>query len=150
MDYFKKIDTPAGTLEADPKITILELTRGRLLSGELIFSADCNYDLHVTFYLSTFRLAPFNRDSNYVGDDCKVNIFFDQDMHKQPHRLGILTWNVSDQASLCCLLCIHFDPFGLPRTNKTFEELSKELTPGYKKGTERNAPPIAIAEPFRT
>lgn len=144
MDYFKKIVTPADTLESDPLITVLELTRGRLLLGEIIFSDDCNYHLHLAFYLSSFRLAPFNRDSNYCGDNCKIDVFFDQDMHLQPHRLGIASWNESDQAALTALVCIHFDPFGNPRTSKSFEQLSRELTPGYKKGTERNAPPPKI------
>jgi len=148
MDYFLKITTPAGTKETQPLISTVELTKGTLISGEIIFSEGCNCYHHVAFYISTFRLAPFNRDQNYVGDNCQLNIFFDQDLHKQPHRLTILTWNDDQQSSQYVLVSLHLDPFAKPRSNKSFEQLTKELVPGYKKGSERNAIPNENTEAF--
>lgn len=141
MDYFVKISTPTQTLQTDPLITTIELTRGRLLTGYIIFPTDSAYSLHVAFYISSIRLAPWNRESDYMGHNCKIDIFFDQDLHHQPHRIHIVTWNDSLQIPITCLIGLHFDPFTDPRSTKTFEELARDLVPGYVKGTERNAVP---------
>ena len=148
MDYFTRIATPAGTKESDPHITVMELTRGRLVSGELIFNSSCDCKHHIIFCISTFRLAPFNQDANYLGDDMTVHISFDQDFHKQPHRLHILSWNDDAQSMVHALCSLHFDPFSKPRSTKSFEDFSKTLVPGYMKGVERNAKPTENTQTF--
>jgi hypothetical protein len=141
MDYFVNIETPSGTSESNPLITTVNLTKGILVSGQIIFSDDCDYKHHITFYIADTRLAPFNRDQNYVGDNSIIKVNFDQDFHKPPFQLQIVTWNTDKQSAKRVLIELFLDPFGKQRTNKNFIQLSKELIDGYLKGTERNAVP---------
>lgn len=141
MDYFALIETPAATQEAEPLITTLELTAGRLIGGQVIYPEGSLWLHHIRLYLASFVLAPRNLDADYSGENCSIDLDLDHDMFGDPHRLHIKSWNKNEQSALTAMVVIHLDPYAKPRHKKSFLAKAADLVPGYVKGTERRIPP---------
>lgn len=72
MDFAKYIETPANTTRADPLITSVPLTRGRLTGGFLYFPSGPAGKLHFLARIAAHQIIPFNTGESLRLNDCVV------------------------------------------------------------------------------
>jgi len=95
VDFIRYISTPLGTAEADPTITTIKLTRGRLSGGFVFFPSGPAGNLHFQARIGAHQLIPFNKAESYHMDDCMVPLHLDIDLLTPPYIIDCLTWNTS-------------------------------------------------------
>ena len=111
MDFTKYISTPAGTTEANPLVTPLKLTKGRLIGGFLYFPSGPAGVLHFLARIGIHQILPFNTGENFRLDDAVFRFSLGIDLADQPHVIDLITWN--DSITLPHVLTVNFelDPY---------------------------------------
>lgn len=107
MDFCKYISTPAGTTEAAPLVTRLELTHGRLVGGFIYFPAGPAGVLHLQVKIGIHQILPFNTGESIRLDDCVFPFSLGIDLSEPPFYVDVVTWN--DSLSYAHALTILFN-----------------------------------------
>lgn len=110
MDILQYISTPKNTLEADPLITTVKLTRGRLTGGSLFFPSGPAGKLHFLARVGVHQLIPFNTGQNLSLDDCVLPLSLGIDLLEPPFELVCETWNDSTLYDHALTLVINIEP----------------------------------------
>lgn len=128
MDFTQYISTPVGKTEADPLITTIKLSRGRLIGGFVFFPSGPAGKLHFLARIGIHQIIPFNTGQNLALDDCVVPLSFGIDLLEPPYEVDIVTWNESTQYAHVLTVCFSLDP----RREKKYDlkSLVEELSHG--------------------
>ena len=110
MDIVQYISTPINTTEADPLITIIKLTRGRLAGGVLYFPSGPAGKLHFIARIGLHQIIPFNTGQNLRLDDCVLPLSIGIDLLEPPFELDCETWNDSTLYDHALTLVLHLEP----------------------------------------
>lgn len=133
MDFVYKIDTPLGTPPSDPKITVAQLTLGRLIGGFVFFPSGPAGTLHLVIRSSSHQIAPFNTGSDYALDDCVIPLHFGIDFFQPPVSLNFFTWNTSVSYEHTLTVSLFIEP--LYRKKRVIDSIKNAFsgTKGYQK-----------------
>lgn len=133
MDFIQYITTPESTTAADPQITTLKLTRGRLHSGWIFFPSGPAGELHFQAKIESHQISPFNADESIHLNDCVVPLSFGIDLSEPPFEIKLITWNLSTLYAHALSVCISIIPKG--RKGFNLDTLANEFagTNGYHK-----------------
>jgi len=110
MDILQYISTPKNTLETDPLITTIKLTRGRLTGGSMYFPSGPAGKLHFIARIGVHQIIPFNTGQNIRLDDCVVPLSLGIDLLEPPFELDCETWNDSTLYDHALTLVLHIEP----------------------------------------
>jgi len=99
LDFVLYISTPKNTSKADPLITSLKLTKGRLTGGFLFFPSGPAGKLHFIARMGRHQILPFNAGQSYRLDDCVVNFDLGIKLYEPPFIVDCITWNESTEYS---------------------------------------------------
>lgn len=110
MDFVKYISTPVGRDVANPLITTLKLTRGRLTSGFLFFPSGPAGTLHFLARVGIHQIIPFNTGENFRLDDCVVPFTMGVDLLEPPYQIECVTWNDSTLYEHVLTVCFSLEP----------------------------------------
>jgi hypothetical protein len=110
MDILQYISTPKNTLEADPLITTIKLTKGRLTGGSLFFPSGPSGKLHFIARIGVHQIIPFNTGQNLRLDDCVVPLSLGFDLIEPPFDLDCETWNDSTLYDHVLTLILNIEP----------------------------------------
>ncbi|MBA7604201.1 hypothetical protein ES703_11320 [subsurface metagenome] len=137
MDYIAYISTPKENNEANPLITPLRLSRGRLVGGFLYFPRGPSGYLHFIARIGVHQILPYNAAENYRLNRCIVPLHLDIDFFQPPYIIDCVTWN--DSADYAHVLTVGFflDPFKKPRTGGGIISTMINAVTGYKTGGDR-------------
>lgn len=112
MDYAVKIDTAHSVYtRAAPKLTTLQMSRGRLAGGWIYFPSGPAGLLHLIILRAKFQITPVNQHQSYALDDVMVPLHLGIDLDQPPYQITILTWNDSTQYDHTLTLSLTLDPF---------------------------------------
>lgn len=125
MDFAKYISTPVGKTEADPLITTLKLTKGRLTGGFLYFPSGPAGVLHFYARMGVHQILPFNTDEDFRLDDCAMPFTLGIDLVEPPYSVDCVTWNDSALYAHALTICFSLEPHGSKRYD--LETLISEL-----------------------
>lgn len=133
MDFLAYISTPKNTGSADPEITPLRLTKGRLVGGFLFYPSGPAGTLHFLARIGLHQILPFNQGENFRLDDCVVPFSLGIDLAEPPFVIDLVTWNDSNSHAHVLSVCFFLVPSG--RKKFTLDTLKKALfnTEGYPK-----------------
>ena len=115
MDFVKYISTPKETAEANPLVTKLKLTKGRLTGGFLYFPYGPAGTLHFMALIGIHQILPFNTGENFRLDDAVVHFSLGIDLAEPPFVIDLITWNDSTTFDHACTVCFFLDPHAKPR-----------------------------------
>ena len=115
MDFSKYISTPKETAEADPLVTKLKLTKGRLTGGFLYFPYGPAGTLHFLARIGIHQILPFNTGENFRLDDAVIHFSLGIDLAEPPYIIDLVTWNDSTTYDHACTVCFFLDPHVKPR-----------------------------------
>jgi len=110
VDFVYKIDTPITASAADPKITVVKLTRGRLVGGFLYFPSGPAGTLHFLIRVGVHQLLPFNVGQSFAVDDCVIPIHCGIDLFEPPFEINLVTWNTSTLYTHTLTVGLFLDP----------------------------------------
>jgi hypothetical protein len=110
MDILQYISTPKNTTEADPLVTTIKLTKGRLTGGSLFFPSGPAGKLHFIARIGVHQIIPFNTGQNLRLDDCVVPLSLGFDLLEPPYDLDCETWNDSTLYDHALTLVLNIDP----------------------------------------
>jgi hypothetical protein len=110
MDILQYISTPKNTLEVDPLITTIKLTKGRLTGGSLFFPSGPAGKLHFIARIGVHQIIPFNTGQNLRLDDCVVPLSLGFDLIEPPFDLDCETWNDSTLYDHVLTLILNIEP----------------------------------------
>ena len=110
MDILQYISTPKNTLEADPLVTTIKLTRGRLTGGSLFFPSGPAGKLHFLARIGVHQIIPFNTGQNLRLDDCVFPFSLGFDLLEPPFELDCETWNDSTLYDHVLTLILNIEP----------------------------------------
>ena len=110
MDILQYISTPKNTLEVDPLITTIKLTKGRLTGGSLFFPSGPAGKLHFIARIGVHQIIPFNTGQNLRLDDCVVPLSLGFDLIEPPFELDCETWNDSTLYDHALTLILNIEP----------------------------------------
>ena len=133
MDFVKYINTEIGRDAADPVITTIKLTRGRLTGGFLFFPSGPAGKLHFLAQIGVHQLIPFNSGESYHLDDCMVPFHIGIDLSTPPFEIDCITWNESTDYDHALTVGFFLTPKS--RRNKEINTLKaiETLCEGYHK-----------------
>lgn len=137
MDYVVYISTPANTEKADPKITSIRLSRGRLTGGFLYFPRGPSGYLHFVARVGDHQIVPYNRDQSYRLNGCVVPLDINIDFFEPPFLIDCITWNDSTEHAHALTVGFFLDPYKKPRVKRSIVKSLYDATLGYKKGGDR-------------
>jgi len=110
MDILQYISTPVGKTEADPLLTTIRLTKGRLTGGSLFFPSGPAGKLHFIARIGVHQIIPFNTGQNLRLDDCVVPLSLGFDLLEPPFELICETWNDSTLYDHVLTLILNLEP----------------------------------------
>jgi len=110
MDILQYISTPVGKTEADPLLTTIRLTKGRLSGGSLYFPSGPAGTLHFIARIGVHQIIPFNTGQNLRLDDCVVPLSLGFDLLEPPFELICETWNDSTLYDHVLTLILNIEP----------------------------------------
>ncbi len=110
MDILQYISTPKETTEADPLITTIKLTKGRLAGGALYFPSGPAGKLHFIARMGVHQIIPFNTGQNLRLDDCVFPLSLGIDLLEPPFELICETWNDSTEYAHALTLVLNIEP----------------------------------------
>ncbi len=110
MDILQYISTPVGKTEADPLLTTVKLTKGRLTGGSLYFPSGPAGKLHFIARIGVHQIIPFNTGQNLRLDDCVFPLSLGIDLLEPPFELICETWNDSTQYAHALTLVLNIEP----------------------------------------
>lgn len=135
MDFVQYISTPANTTEADPLVTTLQLTRGRLNGGSVYFPSGLAGKLHLLIRMAIHQIFPFNVGQNLRLDNCVLPLSIGIDLLEPPYQVEIVTWNDSTLYAHTLTVCMELQPRA--RKNQTLKQILQSMKEAEKpKGTE--------------
>ena len=137
MDYITYISTPYTNKEANPLITTLTLSKGRLTGGFLYFPRGPSGYLHFIARIGVHQILPYNIDQNYRLNGCVVPLHLDIDFFSPPFLIDLVTWNDSTEYAHVMTVGIFLDPYASPRKGKSFVSNVVNSVSGYLKGGDR-------------
>lgn len=110
MDILQYISTPKNTTEADPLITTIRLTKGRLAGGSIYFPSGPAGKLHFIARIGVHQIIPFNTGQNVRLDDCVFPFSLGIDLLEPPFELISVTWNDSTLYDHVLTVNLHIEP----------------------------------------
>ena len=110
MDILQYISTPKNTTEADPLVTTIKLTNGRLTGGALYFPSGPAGKLHFLARMGVHQVIPFNTGQNLRLDDCVFPFSLGFDLLEPPFELDCETWNDSTLYDHALTLVLNIEP----------------------------------------
>jgi len=110
MDFSAFISTPKNTTVAEPKTTIIHLTRGRLTGGFLYFPSGPAGTLHFLARIGLHQILPFSPGQDYRLDDCVIPFSLGIDLLEPPFSLDCITWNDSNNHAHVLTVCFFVSP----------------------------------------
>ena len=110
MDVLQYISTPKETTEANPLLTTIRLTRGRLAGGSLYFPSGPAGKLHFLARIGEHQIIPFNTGQNFRLHDCVIPLSLGFDLLEPPFELICQTWNDSTEYAHALTLVLHLEP----------------------------------------
>lgn len=110
MDILQYISTPKNTTEAQPLVTPIKLTKGRLTGGSLYFPYGPAGALHFIARMGIHQIIPFNTGQNYRLDDALIPLSLGFDLIEPPYLLTCETWNDSTLFAHALTLTLHLEP----------------------------------------
>ncbi len=110
MDFSAYISTPKNTDALTPKITTLNLTRGRLNGGFLYFPSGPAGMLHVLARVGGHQILPFTPGESFRLDDCTISFSLGIDILESPFNIDIITWNDSNNHAHVLTICFYLTP----------------------------------------
>lgn len=110
MDIVKYITTPKETLEPNPLLTPIKLTRGRLTGGALYFPSGPAGKLHFIATIGKHQIIPFNTGQNLRLDDCVFPLSLGIDLDEPPFELICHTWNDSTLYDHALTIVLYIEP----------------------------------------
>jgi hypothetical protein len=125
VDFVQYISTPANTTEAEPLVTTLKLTRGRLTGGSVYFPSGPAGTLHVLLKIAGHQIVPFNRGQNLRLNDCVFPLSIGIDLLEPPYQVDIVTWNDSTLYAHALTVCLQLQPRA--RKNQTLRQILKDM-----------------------
>jgi len=133
VDFLVYINTKVGKTEAEPLITPVHLTRGRLTGGFLYFPSGPAGLLHFQARIGLNQILPFTPGESYRLDDCVVPFSLGVDFLEPPFSIDCVTWNDSIAHPHALTVCFFLAPAG--RKKFTIDAIKKALfdTDGYSK-----------------
>lgn len=133
MDFIAYISTPKDTLETDPLISHLRLTKGRITGGTLFFPPGPAGTLHLIARMGEHQIIPFNTGQNYLLDDVTIDLNINLDLSQPPYVLDIITWNDSTSYPHVLTLTLFMDPWKPLRKHKSITQKLLDQVKGYQK-----------------
>ena len=137
MDYLAYISTSFTKTKADPLITTIRLSRGRLSGGFLYFPRGPSGYLHFIARIGVHQIAPYNVGQSYRLNGCVVPLHLDIDFFEPPYHIDCVTWNDSASINHALTVCFFLDPYAKPRVAKGILKSLYDATLGYKTGGDR-------------
>ena len=137
MDYVFYISTPFANKKANPLITPVRLSRGRLSGGFLYFPRGPSGLLHFIARIGVHQITPFNPDGSYRLNGCVVPLHLDIDFFQPPYHIDCVTWNDSASINHALTVCFFLDPYAKPRVAKGILKSLYDATLGFKTGGDR-------------
>ncbi len=133
MDFLAYISTPKNTPESSPKLTTLQLTKGRLTGGFLYFPSGPAGTLHFLARQAGHQILPFSPGENFRLDDCVVPFSMGIPLSEPPFEITLVTWNDSNNHAHALTCCFFLDPSVKKKFN--FERIKNAFsgTEGYQK-----------------
>jgi len=110
MDILQYISTLKNTTEADPLVTTIKLTKGRLTGGALYFPSGPAGKLHFLARMGVHQIIPFNTGQNLRLDDCVFPFSLGFDLLEPPFELDCETWNDSTLYDHVLTLILNIEP----------------------------------------
>lgn len=92
MRYRAALTIPAGTTEADPAWTILDLTYGHVTEVELLFPAGHAGLTYVQIYYQSRQVFPLTPGEAFRGDDHVIQFDERFPIDEVPHEMMIVGW----------------------------------------------------------
>jgi len=112
MDYIAHITTEHSIYtRAEPKRTVLKMSRGRVTEGWVYFPSGPAGTLHAVILRASLQIAPVDRDQSYALDDVIAPLRPAFDLHQPPFQVTVLTWNTSTQYDHVLTISLTLDPF---------------------------------------
>lgn len=133
MDFLAYISTPKNTPESSPKITTLQLTKGRLIGGFLFFPSGPSGVLHFLARIAGHQILPFSPGENYRLDDCVVPFSIGIDLLEPPFQITLVTWNDSNNHAHVLTCCFFLNPSDKKKFNFARIKNAFSGTNGYQK-----------------
>jgi len=137
VDYISYISTPKNTEYADPKITTIILSKGRLTGGFLFFPRGPSGYLHFVAKVGIHQICPFNSDQSYRLNGCVVPLDINIDFFLPPYHINCITWNDSTDHDHVLTVGFFLDPYAKPRVAKGILKSLYDAATGYKTGGDR-------------
>ena len=137
MDYVVYISTPITATEADPKITSVRLSKGRISGGFLYFPRGPSGYLHFIARIGVHQIAPFNVGQSYRLNQALIPLDLNIDFFQPPYIIDCVTWNDSTTYAHSLTVGFFLDPYKKPRSAKSIVKSLYDATLGYKKGSDR-------------
>lgn len=110
MDIVQYISTPKNTPEANPLVTTIKLTHGRLVGGSIYFPSGPAGLLHFIARIGIHQIIPFNTGQNIRLDDCVIPLSLGFDLLEPPFELDCVTWNDSTLYDHALTLVLNIEP----------------------------------------
>ncbi len=125
MDFVQFISTPKNTTEAEPLITSITLTRGRLSGGSVYFPPGPAGKLHFLARIGIHQIIPFNTGQNIRLDNCIISLSVGIDLEEPPYRIELVTWNDSTEYDHALTLCLNLQPRN--KKQQTLKQMLKDM-----------------------
>lgn len=121
MDFIRYINTEHSTYtQSSPKQTILPVTKGRIVGGQIYFPSGPAGKLSVIVRKASHQIFPNDVGQAYRLDDCIVNLNGGIEILIPPFQLIIETWNTSTEFDHALTVCIFLDPQAEKTDNRSF------------------------------
>ncbi len=130
MDFVQYISTPAGATEAEPLVTTVKLTRGRLNGGSVYFPSGPAGKLHLVVRIAGHQIVPFNRGQSLRLDNCVLPLSIGIDLLEPPYDIDLVTWN--DSTLYAHALSVRLELQPRARKNQTLKQILKDMTEAEK------------------
>lgn len=137
MDYVVYISTPYTNKEANPLITSLPLSKGRLTGGFLYFPRGPSGYLHFIARVGVHQIVPFNVGQSYRLNGCVVPLHIDIDFFTPPYIIDCVTWNGSTEYAHALTVGFFLDPYAKKRSGKNLINSAVNAVSGYLTGGDR-------------
>lgn len=111
MDFLRYINTEHSTYtQAEPKQTIIPITKGLIVGGWIYFPSGPAGLLSVCVRRAKHQIFPSDQGQSYRLDDCSVPLFGNVEILQPPYQLTIETWNLSTTYDHALTVCIFIEP----------------------------------------
>ena len=130
MDFVQYISTPKNTTEAEPLVTTINLTRGRLAGGSVYFPSGPAGKLHFLARIGLHQIIPFNTGQNIRLDNAVFPISIGIDLLEPPYKIDLVTWNDSTEYAHALTVCLNLQPRG--KSRQTLKQILKDMATAEK------------------